>query len=200
MPHARGVIEHQHVAAPCPTRAKTSVSPWHTHSASRPATPHIAHVRIRERDHQEMHHAPRPATTALAWPKSTCAVPGAHASSRVPLRLARDARLPPSLHPPLHRRIRAREPVLVATRPLHTPAWRYAAACAASRRSAVSQPSTIIGIPRINQRPAPPARPGGLGEKSSLPAYLTTVVRDTAARARSPYASAQLLPSCLIRC
>ena len=87
--HACGVVEHHHLGV-MPVLSNTSNSPWHTHSAVSPGN--AATQRMFEYGNdtaRECTTRSMPATTALAWPKSTCALPSAHSSSAKPSDCAR---------------------------------------------------------------------------------------------------------------
>ena len=136
-----------------------------------------------------------PAIDARAWPKSTCAVPGAHASRAYPSDSARCR----SRHRLTQRCTDGYEPSnpCSSRNRCHT----RMAVCRCLRGSpgsAADHPSTISAYPEsINVRPALPA---GRGEKSSLEAYFTTVVRDTCS---SRAIRAWLMPcpsNCPVRC
>ena len=68
-----------------PICANTIDSPWHTHSAVSPGS--AATYLMFEYGNETARKCTvrsMPATTTLAWPKSTCATPGAHSSSANP--------------------------------------------------------------------------------------------------------------------
>ena len=68
-----------------PMRSKIHSKPWHTHSEVSPGR--AATQRMFEYGNDTARKCTTrstPATTALAWPKSTCALPGAHSSSAKP--------------------------------------------------------------------------------------------------------------------
>lgn len=151
----------------------------------------IPHVRIRVRDHQEMHHTLHARDRRARLTEIHLRGPRRPREPRVPLRL-RTMPLPPPLDPPPLRRIRTFEPVARVT--AATPAWQYAAACTGARDRRPTTPRRIPAYPEsINVRPAPPA---GRGEKPSLEAYLRHRRAGThAAHARSARGSCPAPPT-----
>lgn len=156
MAHAGGVVEHHHPRRHARPIEYLQQSPAHALRGLARQCRHPAHVRIRERHHQEMHHA---------------FDSGAHGpglaeidlrAARRPLQLGETVRpgsmfLPPALDPALHRRIRAREP-----------AFRHEPLVHAGRGMALLDGHAQIGgrpaihdgrVPVIDQRPA---RSGGI--------------------------------------
>ena len=145
-----------------PVLSNTSSSPWHTHSAVSPGN--AATQRMFEYGNDTARKCTTrstPATTALAWPKSTCALPGAHSSSAKPS----DSMRCSCLQRLTQRCADEYEPVNPhsATSRSYTrvAVWRC---LTGMRRSAVSHPSTTAEYPAsTSDLPACP-EPRGLGE------------------------------------
>ena len=193
VPHARGVVEHHHARRHPDTREHLAQPVAHTPRRLTRQRRDIPHVRIRVRDHQEMHHTLHARDRRACLAEIHLRGPRRPREPRIPLRL-RAMPLPPPLDPTLHRRIRTLEPVLVAQPLPHT----HGGMPLLAREPEIGgQPSLDdLGVPRIDR----PALPAGRGEKSSLEAYFTTVVRDTCS---SRAIRAWLMPcpsNCLIRC
>ena len=160
-----------------PVLSNTSGSPWHTHSAVPPGK--AATQRLFEYGNDTARKCTTrstPATTARAWPKSTCALPGAHSSSAKPSDCARCS----CLQRLIQRCTNEYEPVNPhsATSLSYTrvAVWRC---LTGMRRSAAGQPSTMAAYPSSTSDLPGRASFDGLGEQSPWLAYLTTVVRDT---------------------
>ena len=158
-------------------RSKIHSKPWHTHSEVSPGRATTQRMfeygndTTRKRTTRST-----PAITALARPKSTCALPGAHSNSAKPSDSTRCSRLQRLTQ----RRTDEYEPVNPhsATSRSYTrvAVWRC---LTGMRRSAAGHPSTTAEYPAsTSDLPACP-EPRGLGEQSPWLAYLTTVVRDT---------------------
>lgn len=160
MAHAGGVVEHHHPRRHAHALEDPQQTLAHALRGLAGKGDHPAHVRIRERHHQEMHHAfdsgdhgPGLAEIDLR-------------ASRRPLQLGEAVRLhamlpPPALDPALHRRIRAREPALRHEPLVHA---RRGVALLDGHAQIRGQPPVHDGrIPRVDQRPARMPRAKGLG-------------------------------------
>lgn len=158
--HAGGVAEHHHPGRHARPLEHLQQSLAHALRGLAGKGDHPAHVRTRERHHQETHdpfhardHGPGPAEIDL------------HAARR-PLQLGEAVRLhamlpPPALDPAPHRRIRAREPALRHEPLVHA---RRGVALLDGHAQIRGRPPVHDGrIPRVDQRPARMPRAKGLG-------------------------------------
>ena len=160
MAHADGVVEHHHPRRHAHAPEDPQQTLAHALRGLAGKGDHPAHVRIRERHHQETHHAfdsgdhgPGLAEIDLR-------------AARHPLQLGETVRprsmlLPPTLDPTPHRRVRAVNPRSAPSRSYTRVAvWRC---LTGMRRSAAGHPSTTAEYPRVDQRPARMPRAKGLG-------------------------------------
>ena len=160
MAHTGGVVEHHHPRRHAHALEDPQQTLAHALRGLAGKGDHPAHVRIRERHHQEMHHAfdsgdhgPGLAEIDLR-------------ASRRPLQLGEAVRLhamlpPPTLDPAPHRRIRAREPALRHEPLVHA---RRGVALLDGHAQIRGRPPVHDGrIPRVDQRPARMPRAKGLG-------------------------------------
>lgn len=160
MAHTGGVVEHHHPGRHAHALEDPQQTLAHALRDLAGKGDHPTHVRIRERHHQETHHAfhsgdhgPGPAEIDL------------HAARR-PLQLGEAVRLhatlpPPALDPTPHRRIRAREPALRHEPLVHA---RRGMTLLDGQAQIRGRPPVHDGrIPVIDQRPARMPRAKGLG-------------------------------------
>ena len=160
MAHAGGVVEHRHPGRHAHALEDPQQTLAHALRGLAGKGDHPAHVRIRERHHQETRHAFDSGDHGPGLAEIDL-----HAARR-PLQLGEAVRLhamlpPPAPDPALHRRIRAREPALRHEPLVHA---RRGVALLDGHAQIRGRPPVHDGrIPRVDQRPARMPRAKGLG-------------------------------------
>ena len=147
--HAGGVVEHHDPGRHARPLEHLQQSLAHAFRGLARQCRHPAHVRVRERHRQEMHDPLHARDHGRAWPKSTCALPGAHFNSAKPSDCARCSCLQR-----LTQRRTDEYPHSATSRSYTRVAiWRC---LTGMRTSASGQPSTMAAYPSstIDYRPA----------------------------------------------